>query len=243
MQEGLAGSSSPTTNVGTVERWSCGLLGGLLLVYGATRKSWGRYALLGTGLALAYRGVRGHCRLYGALGIDTADRSASATTAAAVTVERSQGEVYAWLKRPDCLPLLTDLIQELRMVNPSEYEARAPANGQTVPWRVAIMADRENEFIAWRAFAGGRPGHTGQIALRPAPGHRGTEVEVQIQQEGAASPAGVIADRAAALSWRSKVSRALNHLKQLIEAGEIASTAGQPAGQRSLLGEALSLSH
>jgi uncharacterized membrane protein len=240
MHEGLAGSSDATTNVGAAERWCCGLLGGLLLVCGATRKSWGRYALLGTGLAFVWRGVRGHCGLYNAFGIDTADRSASATTAAAVTVERSPEEVYAWLKRADYLPALAGMVRKLTPVSASEYELHTPGDGQTASWRLTVMADRENEVIAWRAFAEGKPGHTGQIIFKPAPGRRGTEIEVQVRRERAASPAGVIADHAAATDWRSRVKGTLYRLKQLIEAGEIASTTGQSAGQRSPLSRALS---
>jgi uncharacterized membrane protein len=211
-----------------------------LVAYGVTRKSWVRYAVLGTGLALAYRGIRGHCGLYGVLGINTADRSASATTCAVVTIERSPAEIYTYLKRPDHLPLLTEIIHDLRPVNGSEYEVHAQAHNRDVAWHISLTADRENEFVAWRASAESRPGHTGQLTLQPAPGNRGTEVEIQIQQEGAASPAGVIADHAATQGWRSRVSRALSRLKQQIEAGEICSTNGQPAGHRSPLGKVLS---
>ena len=233
-------SSGTTPNVGTIERWVCAVAGGALVVFGATRKSWVRYGLLGTGLALAYRGIRGHCNLYGVLGINTADRSASGTTCAVVTIERSPAEIYACLKRPEHLPLVTGGIDELRALNGSEYRGRTHCGNQEIAWRVSLTADRENELIAWRASAEGQPGHTGQFILQPAPGNRGTEVEIQIQREGAASPAGVIADHAAAQGWRSRVSRTLHQLKQQIEAGEICSIEGQPAGHRSPLGKILS---
>ncbi|MBV8899628.1 MAG: DUF2892 domain-containing protein [Verrucomicrobia bacterium] len=240
MHADFPASSGATPNVGTIERWVCGVGGGALVAYGAMRKSWVRYALVGTGLALAYRGIRGHCGLYGALGINTADHSASATTCAVVTIERAPAEIYAYLKQPDHLPLLTGIIHDLRAVGESEYQVRAQTRKQDVAWHISLTADRENEFIAWRAFSEGRPGHTGQLILQPAPGNRGTEVEIQIQQEGAASPAGVIADHAAAQGWRARVNRALHQLKQQIEAGEICSIDGQPAGQRSPLGRVLS---
>jgi uncharacterized membrane protein len=240
MHADFPASSGATPNVGTTERWVCGVAGGALVVYGAMRRSWLGYGLLGTGLALAYRGIRGHCSLYGALGINTADRSASATTCAVATIERSPAEIYAYLKQPDHLPLLTGLIHDLRPVNESEYQGHAQTQNQDIAWHISLTADRENEFVAWRASAEGRPGHTGQLILQPAPGNRGTEVEIQIQQEGAASPAGVIADHAAAQGWRSRVSRALHQLKQQIEAGEICSIDGQPAGHRSPLGKFLS---
>lgn len=233
-------SPGATPNVGTIERWVCAVTGGALVAYGVMRKSWARYGLVGAGLALAYRGIRGHCSLYGALGINTADHSASATTCAVATIERSPAEIYAYLKQPDHLPRLTGIIHDLRPVTESEYQVHAQSRNQDVAWHVSLTADRENEFVAWRASAEGRPGHAGQLILQPAPGNRGTEVEIQIQQEGAASPAGVIADHATAQGWRARVSRALHQLKQQIEAGEICSIDGQPAGQRSPLGKVLS---
>ena len=86
-----------------------------MVAYGVMRKSWVRYGLVGTGLALAYRGIRGHCSLYGALGINTADHSASATTCAVVTIERAPAEIYAYLRQPDHLPLLTRWVELRRL--------------------------------------------------------------------------------------------------------------------------------
>ncbi|MBV9490894.1 MAG: DUF2892 domain-containing protein [Verrucomicrobia bacterium] len=241
MHEGFAGSSTAMPNVGAVERWVCGILGALLVAYGViSGRSWWRYASIGTGLGVAYRGIRGHCGVYRTLGIDTADRSASATTSAVVTFGRSAEEIYAALRQLDCLPALIDSVQDVRCLSDSEFEVRALICRQPVTWHVSVTADRKNEFLAWHASAAGKPGHTGQLSLVPAPGRQGTEVDLQIQQEGAASPAGVIADHAAAVGWRSKVSRALRRLKQQLETGEIASTTGQPAGSRSPLGKVLS---
>ena len=63
-------------NVGETERWASGIAGGALALYGLA----GRRSLLGGLLAalggtLLYRGVSGHCPLYGALGVDTRGRA------------------------------------------------------------------------------------------------------------------------------------------------------------------------
>jgi uncharacterized membrane protein len=233
--------SPGSTNVGVTERWASGLGGGLLIGYGFTRRSWPRFLIACSGVVLVYRAVRGHCDLYALLGIDTADRSASATTFAVVTIERSAAEIYDCFKDPERLGGVLEEIRWFTRTSDSSFTLEEGAHGQ-IPsrWRVEITADRKSEFLAWHVTSEGRPGHAGQLTLRKAPGNQGTEVEVQLQQEGVASPVGVLADKAATLGWRTKVTRALQRLKQLVETGETAATTGQPAGVRSVLARVLS---
>jgi hypothetical protein len=60
-------------NVGGPERWVSLLAGAGLILRGMAKPSMGN-ALLGlVGVALVHRAATGHCSLYGALGVDTAD--------------------------------------------------------------------------------------------------------------------------------------------------------------------------
>ena len=84
-------------NVGTTERRGSLLGGGALLAY-ALRRGWRSplSAVLGLGAAaLMFRGATGHCPLYGALGVDTADRGPEPgeTEAAGETI-RSGGRTW-----------------------------------------------------------------------------------------------------------------------------------------------------
>ena len=58
-------------NVGDTERWLSLLGGGLLALY-MLRRSLGTVVLLGGAGGLLYRGLKGHCPLYQALGLSTA---------------------------------------------------------------------------------------------------------------------------------------------------------------------------
>ena len=59
-------------NVGEAERWTSAITGGALALYGlAGRRSLFGGLLAALGGSLLYRGVTGHCPMYGALGIDT----------------------------------------------------------------------------------------------------------------------------------------------------------------------------
>jgi uncharacterized membrane protein len=60
-------------NVGRVERLVSGGAGGALALYGLTRRSVGGGMLALLGGALAYRGITGHCPLYRALDVGTAE--------------------------------------------------------------------------------------------------------------------------------------------------------------------------
>ncbi|HYR95742.1 MAG TPA: YgaP-like transmembrane domain [Candidatus Binatus sp.] len=58
-------------NVGNVERWASVIGGGALALFGVARRSLGGGLLTALGGSLVYRGARGHCPVYQALGIDT----------------------------------------------------------------------------------------------------------------------------------------------------------------------------
>ena len=67
-------SPSPSEmNVGTAERIGSTLAGAALVVRALMHPTIGRIALAVGGAALVQRGLTGHCSLYRALGIDTAD--------------------------------------------------------------------------------------------------------------------------------------------------------------------------
>ena len=75
-------------NVGEVERAVSGVLGGTLLLLGLGRpRSLGAAAMMVAGGDLLYRSVSGHCHLYQALGVNTAEagqeRQAEASAAEA----------------------------------------------------------------------------------------------------------------------------------------------------------------
>src|SRR5207245_4932730 len=95
-------------NVGEYERWASILGGGMLALYGLSRRSWGGLALAAVGGMLVERGVAGRCRCYSALGISTADRPQGPMASVAaghgvkveksITIRRSPEELYRlWL--------------------------------------------------------------------------------------------------------------------------------------------------
>src|SRR5262245_23628119 len=70
-------------NVGDIERWASVLGGGALTAYGLSRGSLSGLALALVGGGLAYRGLSGHCPVYGTLGLSTAGPTGPAASVAA----------------------------------------------------------------------------------------------------------------------------------------------------------------
>jgi uncharacterized membrane protein len=80
----------------------------------------------------------------------------------------------------------------------------------------------------------------GTVRFVPAPAGRGTEVRVSLAYN---PPAGVVGATVAKLFGEEpnqQVAGDLRRFKNIMEAGEIPTTAGQPSGERSLLGKAVS---
>jgi uncharacterized membrane protein len=62
-------------NVSETERVASGIGGGIAAAYGLSRGDWLGYGLAILGAALVNRSVTGHCKVYDAMGINTADEN------------------------------------------------------------------------------------------------------------------------------------------------------------------------
>src|SRR5260370_41860716 len=99
-------------NVGEVERWLSLLGGGALALYGLQRGSLGGLALAVAGGCLAYRGLTGHCSVYGSLGLSTAQRGPATVIPAGqgvkvdqtITIQHNPEELYRYWRNLENLP-------------------------------------------------------------------------------------------------------------------------------------------
>ena len=146
-----------------------------------------------------------------------------------VTILRPQREIYELWRRPT---RLAEAAARLESVEPNDDGSwtwkLTGRRGATVAWRASPLEEREPEALVWRSDSASL-----RVDLRPAPGDRGTELQVAVE------PASARAERALRLAgeWPARqLNEDLRRLKQLLEAGEIATTDRQPAGRRSLLG-------
>src|SRR5436190_11788548 len=91
-------------NVGDTERIVSGIAGSILMLRGLGRRDLTGLLVSGIGGALVHRGVTGRCRVYDALGQNTASTSASQRgltvpngvhVATSMLIQRSPNELYA----------------------------------------------------------------------------------------------------------------------------------------------------
>jgi uncharacterized membrane protein len=79
-------------NVGDSERWLSLLGGGLLALY-LLRRSLGTVMLLGGAGALLYRGLKGQCALYQAMGVSTAAQDPQSASPRSVAAPEEQSRI------------------------------------------------------------------------------------------------------------------------------------------------------
>lgn len=228
-------------NLSEVERWASIAAGTALAVYGlAHLKSRGwLYAAVG-GLLLR-RGVTAHCDLYEAVGVNTAGTasdtrrvlrgSGGVNVRESVTLNRPIEELYRFWRNLENLPQFMRHLESVeRMTDTiSHWRARAPG-GTFVDWNAEIINEVPNKVIGWRSLEGSQVVSAGSVNFdSDAPG-RGTRVTVHLQYS---PPGGKVGAAVAKLFGRdaaTEIREDLRRFKQIVEAGEVPTTAGQPRG-------------
>ncbi len=199
--------------------------GSALAGLGIWRRGWLGSALGAAGGYLLYCGVRDFQRPY------------QGRVRVSCTIGKDRKEVYDFASNSQNWARFMHAIQvENRGDSRLAILLGKPA-GIDFESNVEITDQRSGEHIAW-ASAEQMLEHRGVIHFKPAPGSRGTEVSVALEYK---APAGPIARGLAALvGWSPEqvLRESLRHLKQLMEAGEIPTTAGQPSGARGIRGKA-----
>jgi uncharacterized membrane protein len=149
----------------------------------------------------------------------------------AYTIDRPSEELFFFWRNFENLPRFMTHVQAVRKLDEkrSHWVVAGPG-GRDVQWDAEIINEEPNKFIAWRSLANADVHNAGSVWFVPAPGQRGTEVRVSMEY---IPPAGKIGS---AIAWlfgetpRQQIQEDLRRFKQLMETGEIPTTAGQPRG-------------
>ena len=242
------GPGAGAANVGQTERLVAALGGGLLALYGIRKRNAGGALLALTGAALVQRGVTGHCQVYGALGMSTAEsgghgllekkhgRAAVLDASKAIKVERSvtidvpAEDLYQFWRNFENLPRIMGHLESVTVIDDrrSHWEAKGPA-GQSVEWDAEIIHEEPNRLIAWRSVHEATVPNAGSVHFDEATGGRGTTVRVVLEYQ---PPAGRLGQLAAKLFGEEpdvQVREDLRRFKAMMEAGEVPNSRG-PSG-------------
>jgi uncharacterized membrane protein len=228
-------------NLSGIERWASMAAGAGLTAYGLGRleKNGWLYAALG-GLLLR-RGVTAHCDVYEAFGVNTAG-DASDTRAAlrgprginvleSVTLNRSIEELYRFWRNLENLPQFMRHLVSVEKVTDtiSHWKAKGPA-GKIVEWDAEIHNEVPSKVIGWRSLEGADVVSAGSVNFDSAGPGRGTRVTVHLQYSPPGGKVGAAVAKMFGRDAETEIREDLRRFKQLIEAGEVPTNAGQPRG-------------
>lgn len=160
-----------------------------------------------------------------------------ALASASVIVGKSAQECYDFWRDPTNMTRISPLVESVTVVDnrTSRWCIKTPL-GQRIEWDSQVTGDTPGERISWRSMDGGGLYHAGVIRFEQAAGGRGTLVTISMHYRVPAGSAGLALAKLIGADPRSEVREDLRRFKQLLEAGEIPTTRGQPSGHRSLLG-------
>jgi uncharacterized membrane protein len=148
-----------------------------------------------------------------------------ALVAETVTINRPAKDLYAFWREPTNLVAVMDNIAAIEPIDAtrSRWTVKAPA-GREVSWESVITKDVPGEEITWQSAPGADVANSGRIEFQDA-GDRGTVVRAVIAYD---PPGGTIGQFIAKLFQREprlQARRDLRRFKQLMETGEIATSA------------------
>jgi uncharacterized membrane protein len=227
-------------NLNDTERWVSNFAGGGLAVFGLKQGGWKGYTLALLGGGLIYRGLKGHCQLYNALGINTASGKGRAASVKhgegikiekSVTINKSPQELYQFWRNFENLPRFMNHLESVTVLDNdlSHWVVKAPV-GMNVEWDAQIINEKENEMIAWRSLEGATIPNAGSVHFKTAPEGRGTILKVEINYD---APGGSVTAAIAKLFGGEpgqQVQEDLRRLKQILETGEATTSEAQPSG-------------
>lgn len=160
---------------------------------------------------------------------------------ASLMINSPPAQVYAFWRKLENLPRFMSHLESVTELDGqrSEWTARMPG-GIQLRWQSEIVEDQPERLMSWRTIPGSEVNHVGSVRFEPGPGGQGTRVRVEIHYGMPGGPAAAKAAQLVSMAPEAMVTEDLRRLKQLIETGEIATTQGQPAGTRSMIGRVFS---
>ena len=228
-------------NISDVERWLSMAAGAGLAAYGLSRRRPGGFVLAALGGMLVQRGASGHCFTYEALGLNTAGTSEDTRRALggprgahveeSVTINRPVEELYRFWRNLENLPRFMRHLESVEKVTDtlSRWRAKGPG-GRTVEWNAEIINEVPNQVIGWRSIEGSDVVSAGSVNFDDAGAGRGTRVRVRLQYSPPGGKAGAALARLLGRDAATEIREDLRRFKQLLEAGEVPTTEGQPRG-------------
>jgi len=139
-----------------------------------------------------------------------------------ITINSGPEELYTFWRSFGNLPQVMSHVESITEVGErqSHWEVKAPG-GMTVQWDAEIITDEPNVMISWQSLPHADVDNFGSVRFKPAPGGKGTEVQVELKYK---PPAGVLGATIAKFFGEEpeqQIQDDLRHFKQIMETGEV----------------------
>ena len=219
------------TEASEVERWASLIGGGAMVLMGLKQGSLRGALTALAGGGLIYQGATKQSTIQKAqeaIGINQPIKVEKT-----VIINKSPEELYRFWHNFENLPTFMKHLKSVTVYNEkrSHWIANAPL-GNSVEWDADILEDRENEFISWASVEGADVDNSGFVRFKKAPGDRGTEVKVVLEYNPPGGALGATVAKLFGEEPEQQIGDELRRFKMLMEAGEIATTEGQPSGRK-----------
>ena len=155
-------------------------------------------------------------------GVEGRPREQGVRVRKGITINRSPEEVYGFWRNLENLPQFMVHLESVRELDQrlSYWKVHAPL-GTSVEWTAEIVDDRPNELISWRSLPDSQVPNAGTVRFAPAPGGRGTEVQLEVSYDPPAGALGATIAKLLGQEPSQQVDGDLRRFKQVMETGEV----------------------
>lgn len=149
-----------------------------------------------------------------------------------IAIDKSPAELYAFWRDFKNLPLFMKSLESVIELDDrkSHWVAKGIA-GARVEWDAEIFNEKENELIAWRSLENADVVNAGSVRFQKGPTGHGTYVRVTLNYNPPAGNLGASVAKLLGAEPTHLIKEDLRRLKQMMEAGEIATIEGQTSGR------------
>lgn len=149
-----------------------------------------------------------------------------------IAIDKSPAELYTFWRDLKNLPRFMKNLESVveKDERYSHWVAKVPG-GANVEWDAEIYNEKENELIAWRSLENADLVNAGSVRFQAGPAGHGTYIRVAINYNPPAGKVGATLAQIFGAEPSQLIKEDLRRLKQILEAGEIATIEGQTSGR------------
>jgi uncharacterized membrane protein len=152
-----------------------------------------------------------------------------------IAIDKSPEELYAFWRDFKNLPLFMKNLESVTVLDESQSHWVSKGIGETkFEWDAEIYNEKENELIAWRSLENADVVNAGSVRFEKAPEGRGTYVRVTVNYNPPGGKLGATLAQLLGGEPKQLIKEDLRRLKQIMEAGEIATIDGQTSGRAQI---------